>query len=62
MSSPRLPLATRVEPEMRAEVNEYRRQQSPEIPPLGDAVRDLIKLGLKAAQAAQRREKKTTAT
>jgi hypothetical protein len=50
MSTTLIPLATRVEPEMRAEVHEWRRQQE-EIPPLAEAVRELIRLGLKAAQA-----------
>jgi hypothetical protein len=61
MSTTMIPLTTRVEPELRAAVHDYRRQQ-PEIPPLG-AVRYLLKLGLKAAQSAQRRElQKTTTT
>ena len=62
MSTTLIPLATRVEPEMRAAVHEYRRQQ-PTIPPLAEAVRNLIELGLKAAKAAQRRaHQKTAAT
>jgi hypothetical protein len=50
MSTTLIPLATRVEPEMRAEVNAWRRKQD-EIPPLAEAVRELIRLGLQAAQA-----------
>jgi hypothetical protein len=62
MSTTMTPMITRVKPELRAQVQEYRRQQE-EIPPLGEALRDLIELGLKAAKAAKaRREQKTTTT
>jgi hypothetical protein len=55
-----IPLATRVEPELRAAVHQYRREREGEIPGLAEAVRELIRLGLKAARAAQQREQKTT--
>jgi hypothetical protein len=56
MATSLVPIATRVEPELRAQVCEYRRQQ-PDIPSLAAVVRELIEIGLRSAQ---RREKKTT--
>jgi hypothetical protein len=47
-----VPLRTRIEPEMRAQVRDYQRQEA-DLPPLSEAVRRLIRLGLKAAHAAQ---------
>jgi hypothetical protein len=52
MSTTLVPLRTRIEPEMRAEVRDYQRHEE-DLPPLSEAVRRLIRLGLRAA----RREK-----
>jgi hypothetical protein len=59
MSTTLIPLATRVEPKLRAEVHEFRKQQDP-IPSAAEALRELLKLGLRAAAQQARREKKQT--
>jgi len=50
-------MATRVEPDLRAEVTAWRRVQDP-IPPISEAVRELIRLGLQASRQNQQHNKK----
>ena len=62
MATDLIPLNTRVAPELRDAVHEFRRQEA-EIPPISEAVRILLQMGLKAAKAAKaakaRREHKS---
>jgi hypothetical protein len=52
-------MLTRVEPETRAEVHDWRRQQD-EIPPTAEALRRLIKLGLQASRREKKQSHPTT--
>jgi hypothetical protein len=60
MSTNLIPLTTRVEPTLRAAVHDWRRQQ-PTIPPLSEAVRELIRRGLQAEQLRREKEREDPA-
>jgi hypothetical protein len=53
MSTTLIPMLTRVEPELRDEVHDYRRRQET-IPAMSEAIRQLIRLGLRASQQIQK--------
>jgi hypothetical protein len=59
MSTTLIPLGTRVEPEVHAEVIEFRRRK-PDIPPLAAVVRELIELGLRTAQRREKQHQTTS--